>query len=179
MELFNERGIALYIEEKALAKMLSCAHYYCSIEAGGIILGKKVVGFEKYIITDIGTPTRFDRQAPLSFVRNKKDAQILTNEAWRKSNGIINRIGEWHSHVFPSPIPSTQDRYDMYRTYRDGEFVFDHFFTLIVASDDSIFVGVVEQGSIINSNIIRMGRECTDIVRKNQQNPDENLRPKF
>lgn len=175
MELIHCEDITLYIEKEALAKMLSCAHYYRSVEAGGIILGKKVIDAEKYIITDIGKPTCFDKQAPLSFIRNKKSAQILTNRAWRKSNGIVNRIGEWHSHVFPSPIPSGQDINDMYRTYHDGEFVFDHFFTLIVASDASIFVGVVEQGSIIYSNIIRMGRECTDIVRRNQQNPDGNL----
>ena len=164
MELFRENGIALYIEEPAFKKMIAAARKVPGLEAGGIILGRKQNGWEKYIISDVGIPTGRDTQKPFSFIRNKENAQELTNRFWQKSNGEINHIGEWHSHIFPSPRPSPIDRNDMKRAYTEGEYIFDHFFTIIVSSDLRLFVGIVEKGIIVYSQIIKVEKECTDIL---------------
>ena len=164
MELFRENGIALYIEEPAFKKIITAARKDPGLEAGGIILGRKQNGWEKYIISDVGIPTGRDTQKAFSFIRNKENAQELTNRLWQESNGEINHIGEWHSHIFPSPRPSPIDRNDMKRAYTEGEYIFDHFFTIIVSSDLRLFVGIVEKGIIVYSQIIKVEKECTDIL---------------
>lgn len=164
MELYRNNTIALYIEKEAFNKMIVAAKRTPGIEAGGIILGKKASSWNKYIITDVGTPTNKDTQRPFSFIRNKENAQILTNRVWEESGGEINHIGEWHSHIFPSPIPSVVDKSDMKRAYKDGECVFDHFFTLIISSDLRLYVGVVSKGKIVYSRLLKVDKECTDIM---------------
>jgi len=170
MELYRENGIALYIEEIALKRIIITTKQTPYLEAGGVLLGKKVKGWEKYIITNVGIPTNNDKQGPLSFIRNKQQAQELTDFAWHESNGEVNHIGEWHSHIFPSPMPSWVDRSDMKRSYDDGEFVFDHFFSLIVSSDLRIYIGIVEKGDIVDYRVVRVDKECIDIVRPLQKN---------
>ena len=164
MELFRENGIALYIEEPSFKKIITATRKDPGLEAGGIILGRKQNGWEKYIISDVGIPTGRDTQKPFSFIRNKENAQELTNRLWQESNGEINHIGEWHSHIFPSPRPSPIDRNDMKRAYTEGEYMFDHFFTIIVSSDLRLFVGIVEKGIIVYSQIIKVEKECTGIL---------------
>ena len=144
--------------------MIAAARKVPGLEAGGIILGRKQNGWEKYIISDVGVPTERDTQKPFSFIRNKENAQELTNRFWKESNGEINHIGEWHSHIFPSPWPSLTDKNDMLRAYMDGEYIFNHFFTIIVSSDLRIHVGVVEKGIITYSQIIKVEKECTHIL---------------
>ena len=170
MELFREDGIALYIKERALRRIITSTKQTPRLEAGGVLLGKKAKDWEKYIITDVGIPSKYDKQSPLSFVRDKQHAQELTNNAWLESSGEVNHIGEWHSHIFPSPMPSWVDRCDMKRSYDDGEFVFDHFFTLIVSSDLRVYVGIVEKGDIVDFRVVRVDKECIDIVRPMQKN---------
>lgn len=157
IELYHQHGVELLIEEDALQKMLHSAAHDPSLEAGGILLGKKKAGSACYCITDVGTPGILDRPGPFFFVRSRISAEKLVTRAWKKSGGTVNHIGEWHSHPFPSPLPSGQDRQDMDRAYREGEVLFPHFFTLIVSEDFRIFVGLVERGKIIDSQIIKTG----------------------
>lgn len=164
MELYRNNSVALFIEKEAFDKMIAAAREKPGLEAGGIVLGKKSSRWNKYIITDVGTPTDKDIQRPFSFIRNKESAQILTNQAWEESAGEINHIGEWHSHILPSPKPSFIDISDVKRAYKDGECVFEHFFTLIVSSDFRLFVGVVSKGNIVYSQVLKVEKECTDIM---------------
>ena len=171
MELYRQNNIALYIENVILRKMLISARQNPLLESGGVVLGRKELDWEKYVITDIGIPTRYDTQSAFSFVRNRENAQRVVNHAWEQSNGEVNHIGEWHSHIFPSPFPSWQDRQDMKRAYYDHECLFEHFFTLIVSSDLKVYVGVVKKGVIIEYSIVKVGKECTDIVRDISRKP--------
>jgi integrative and conjugative element protein (TIGR02256 family) len=164
MELLRENGIALYIEESAFRKMIATTRKTPFLEAGGVLLGKKHSDWGKYIITDIGVPTNRDIQRPLSFTRNRQAAQEKTDRAWYESHGEVNHLGEWHSHIFPSPNPSLIDKNDMRRAYKDGECLFEHFFTLIVSCDMRIYIGIVEKGTIVYSRIIKVDKECMDIV---------------
>ena len=172
MELFREDGIALYIKESALRRIITSTKHTPRLEAGGVLLGKKAKDWEKYIITDVGIPTKYDKQRPLSFVRDKQQAQKLTNNAWIESSGVINHIGEWHSHIFPSPMPSWVDRCDMKRSYDDGEFVFDHYFTLIISSNLNVYVGIVEKGNIVDYRVVRLEKECIGIAHQLKENKD-------
>lgn len=163
MELYNNNDILLEIERDALKKLIFCVKRNPLLEAGGVLLGKKRIDSEAYLITDIGVPTRYDKQGPMSFVRSMISARQHINSAWQNSGGFVNHIGEWHSHIFDSPYPSLQDKRDMERAYIDGEYVFDCFFTVIVSRDLQIYTGLAVRGKIIDYNIIKAGQElCMD-----------------
>tara|TARA_R110000787_G_C13435604_1_gene445920 strand:- start:350 stop:850 length:501 start_codon:yes stop_codon:yes gene_type:complete len=76
-------------------------------EAGGVLLGfRRGPHLHGTIATvpasrDRATPTRFHRQDPRH--------QEIALEAWRRSNGYVDWIGEWHSHPGGSSIPSRVD----------------------------------------------------------------------
>lgn len=165
MELYHANKVALYINDIALRKMLICVNASPFLECGGILLGKKECNWEKYYITDLGIPTKFDTQGSMSFVRDKRSAQRLIKRTWKESHGFVNHIGEWHSHIFMSPYPSLQDKLDMKRAFLEGETLFDHFFTLIMSSDNQIYIGLVERGNIIDSNVVKVEKECINIVQ--------------
>ena len=166
MELFHNKDAVLTIEEGALSKIIECTTKDRNLEAGGILLGRKSAAGDTYSIVDVGQPSELDRRTSISFIRSKVSAKKLVDKAWHNSGGVNNHIGEWHSHTFDYPIPSFQDKRDMARAYNDGEYVFDYFFTVIISRDFQIFSGLVSQGSIVDYNIIRVGREiCTDTVQ--------------
>ncbi|RKH03474.1 hypothetical protein D7X32_13815 [Corallococcus carmarthensis] len=78
-------------------------------EAGGILLGRRIVDSENVIVDQVGEPSSSDVQARFRFMRSKLPAQRLVDEAWASSNGTLNYLGEWHSHPEDHPIPSTVD----------------------------------------------------------------------
>ena len=175
MELYNNHGVVLTIDRSALKKMISSVKNNQSLEAGGVLLGKKKISCETYTVTDVGIPTKYDRRAPLHFIRSAVSARQQVDDAWKKSSGTVNHIGEWHSHTFASPYPSPQDRRDMVRAFLDGEYVFDHFFTIIVSNDWQIFTGLVERGKIVDYKIVKVGRElCTDTALESIAKTEEN-----
>lgn len=176
MELFHSKDAVLSIDVDALQKMIECVLHHQTLEAGGILLGKKSSAGDTYSIVDVGLPSKFDKQGPVSFVRSKISAKRLVNKAWHQSCGVINHIGEWHSHTFNSPWPSMQDQCDMMRAYTDGEFVFNYFFTVIVSKDLQIFTGLVSHGNIIDHNIVKIGGQvCTGTAQIRKANGEEKL----
>lgn len=78
-----------------------------SKESGGILLGQ-VVG-NKFFITRITMPNKFDQQSRFSFHRDKDVAQILADYEYINSQGKTIYLGEWHTHPELFPTPSSRD----------------------------------------------------------------------
>lgn len=78
-------------------------------EIGGILFGrinhnKSIVTIEKLEVV------RSKKQIRLAYVRNNRIAQKVINKVWIESKGIVNYIGEWHTHPNIAPIPSSIDK---------------------------------------------------------------------
>lgn len=78
-------------------------------ENGGILLGR-IVRNKSMVILEQARVVRSKRKFRLAYVRNNKKAQKLINEIWTESKGVVNYIGEWHTHPNIAPIPSNTDR---------------------------------------------------------------------
>ncbi|MEG0408477.1 MAG: Mov34/MPN/PAD-1 family protein, partial [Bacilli bacterium] len=77
-------------------------------EFGGILLGRVTEDGEVFI--EIATePNFWDVSNYLSFIRRKDPSQYIIDKLWKKSKGIINYLGEWHTHPFASNSPSNGD----------------------------------------------------------------------
>ena len=118
-------------------------------EAGGIILGKYIPDRNKYIITDITVPSTKDKSGRLFFIRNKNVAQKSINELWKENNGVINYLGEWHTHPWANPKPSIPDLVFIKSLRKDKSNVWPELFMLIIGQNTTAAVIMSDKKNII------------------------------
>lgn len=82
----------------------------CSAEAGGVLLGRELIGSGHLVVDALTVPTRADRRSRFFFWRDKETTQEKIDAAWRESLGARNYLGEWHTHPEAHPTPSSADR---------------------------------------------------------------------
>lgn len=80
-----------------------------SPEAGGILLGRLLLESNFVSVDGVTVPGPDDRQGRFSFFRAERPAQLAVNEAWARSGGTLNYLGEWHTHPEDDPTPSGRD----------------------------------------------------------------------
>lgn len=136
----SEKSI-LIIEDKAIDKMMKYCQKPGMKESGGILLGKVKSDFSQIEITDVSEPSCYDKRGRFYFVRNKEKAQKIIDRSWEKSNGIINYIGEWHTHPEPFPIPSIIDKRLLNKCIKENYYTFCCLFLIIIGSTGILYVG--------------------------------------
>lgn len=139
--------IKLIINQEVIDEMNHYRQMGNHNESGGVLLGKKELNNDTYIISNITVPSVYDYSSKTWFIRNKDYTQQLINEIWKTSNGIVNYIGEWHTHSVNNPMPSITDKRLMQQLYRDKTNVFRHFFMIILGNTGNLFVGIVDSNS--------------------------------
>ena len=88
-------NMQLYLQNKPLIK-----------EAGGVLIGYKVRGFDEIIVEDLSLPDEDDGRSVIEFVR-KSILHILKVKRASLSKSFC--IGNWHTHPCAIPIPSSTD----------------------------------------------------------------------
>jgi len=105
-------GGYLLIQQKVLKAW--SAYKQCdntSLEAGGVILGFRR---DPHIeILKITQPQNADIRRRFSFDRNSKVHCNIAITEWKKSNGYVDYLGEWHTHPEHIPYPSVLDLAEM------------------------------------------------------------------
>jgi len=84
-------------------------------EAGGVLLGRHIVGTADVIVDTITTPMLGDRAHRVRFFRNRRPHQEAVDQAWKESNETCTYLGGWHTHPEPDPTPSQVDWLDWRR----------------------------------------------------------------
>ncbi len=131
----KEKDIQIEIPNKLLKSMSSYEQSSNEDEKGGILLGKYDSANHCYCITEFTLPTKNDESGPLYFVRNKEAAQKVINSRWNESKGIINYLGEWHTHPQVRPVPSTVDLKLIRQIIREQSAVWPEVLMLIIGQD--------------------------------------------
>lgn len=138
----------LHIEDSAIKKLFRYVQKQkADLEAGGILLGKRYQAREEYIVSDISEPDKRDIRSRFAFVRNKCSAQRIINQLWAESNGIINYLGEWHTHPEYNPTPSQVDKKLIKQIIYDHSNVFVKVFLIIVGTDQSLYIGMADSST--------------------------------
>jgi len=81
-------------------------------EAGGILLGRLIMGSPDIVVDQAVGPSPEDRRGRYFFFRARQPAQMIIDQAWNDSRQTLNYLGEWHTHPEDDPLPSTVDRRD-------------------------------------------------------------------
>lgn len=76
-------------------------------EAGGILLGMR--RGEHIHVTQLTSPGPQDRRTRTAFHRARQSHQELALRQWRDSGGVMDYLGEWHTHPEAGPSPSATD----------------------------------------------------------------------
>lgn len=96
------------IDNIVFKKMELSSRRYAPLEAGGLILGHRKQSCLHAL--DVTLPSSWDRHSRSSFHRSVKAHRLRALRMWRKSGGLIDWLGEWHSHPGFSLSPSGTDR---------------------------------------------------------------------
>lgn len=104
-------------------------------EVGGILFGKineqnNIVSIEKLSL--IKSRVKFKFQ----YTRNYKKAQKKTNKVWKETKGLLNYIGEWHTHPGISPLPSFTDRQSIINQTKEKKSDYFPFTILVVIGNE-------------------------------------------
>lgn len=145
--MFSEK-LKLNISEEILKQFNQMEQSPGQVEAGGILLGKYDLDTHTYYISRITTPNKNDSAGFSFFIRSKKSAQKEINKAWKKSNGIVNYLGEWHTHCCQHPLPSTTDLNFIKQIVEDQVSPYEHFFMIIVGQNKNLRVIVSKSNDI-------------------------------
>ena len=102
-----QRGI-LKVDGMALLAMAAYRQFApLSAEAGGVLIGRLIVGSQDLVVDSITTPQARDRRSRFRIDRLDPEHQRLVNEAFNQTGGTY--LGEWHTHPEAHPTPSCID----------------------------------------------------------------------
>lgn len=101
-------------------------------EAGGVLLGRIVVDARDVIVDRATEPAKQDRRSRFFFWRSRETTQQIVNEAWRRSAGTQQYLGEWHTHPEDDPTPSGIDQTNWRRILGAARFESDVLWFVIV-----------------------------------------------
>lgn len=134
-------NMSLIIEDTAMNKLLRYCQTGNRKEKGGILLGRILADYSQFFICDISEPCDKDKSGRCFFTRDKSNAQRIVNKNWIDSSGVINYLGEWHTHPEISPQPSFVDKKLIYDCLHKNDNTFDDLFLIIVGITGQLYVG--------------------------------------
>lgn len=109
-----------------------------ALEAGGVLLGRRVDGSLDTIVDSISHPLAADCRTRTSFHRSARPHQRIIDVAWRASGGVLGYVGEWHTHPEPHPSASSVDIHDWHRRLRADKVDAQDVYFLIVGTVDIV-----------------------------------------
>jgi integrative and conjugative element protein (TIGR02256 family) len=100
-------------------------------EAGGVLLGRHLLGGSAIVVDAVTEPMDGDRRARTRFHRAQRRHQAAIAAAWATSDGTCTYLGEWHTHPEPIPSPSSVDWADWRRRLRQDRYTEPIFFIIV------------------------------------------------
>ncbi len=110
-------------------------------EAGGVLLGRHILGARDIIVDRVTVPSRGDRRRRFRFFRARRRHQEAIDCAWQDSGGTCTYLGEWHTHPEAFPSPSFLDRLEWWRKLLFDSFTEPIFFIIIGTDETRVWEG--------------------------------------
>jgi integrative and conjugative element protein (TIGR02256 family) len=101
-------GGAVILPKRVLAALQSQRAERLPRETGGFLLGMRRGRHIEITHATVQGPE--DEATNVSFERRDPGHKDRAVAIWEETNGIIGLVGDWHTHPFGPPIPSTTDR---------------------------------------------------------------------
>jgi integrative and conjugative element protein (TIGR02256 family) len=118
-------------------------------EAGGVLLGRRVIQSNDVVIDEATEPAPDDSRARFRFFRRAEPAQKAVDRVWANSDGTVNYLGEWHSHPEDVPTPSGLDLSSWRETLVQARFEQDFLLFVIVGRTATKVWELSSDGSLV------------------------------
>lgn len=106
---FNlKNNIRLKINTKQLEYLKHISIHLSSKEEGGVVIGNKSLVNEVYTVINFYKADNISNRKN-RYVCDARKVNEYIEKQWKKSSGVNNYIGEWHTHYEDYPIPSRVD----------------------------------------------------------------------
>jgi integrative and conjugative element protein (TIGR02256 family) len=130
----RDGGRVVKLDAMAVRSLRAFEQHGSGTEAGGVLLGRWIMGSGAIVVDAITTPSKDDRRGRFSFFREMREHQRQIDEAYARSNGTCSYLGEWHTHPEPNPTPSWIDRTDWMRRLKNDRVDIDALVFIIVGT---------------------------------------------
>ena len=121
-------------------------------ETGGILLGKFNRKNKLIEISEV-YELKTSLFSKILYKRNARKAQKIINKRWKETEGIINYIGEWHTHPNMLAHPSGTDINSLKEIHDKVKNVLPGTILIIAGKDENINL-IVQSGDIIEMRIL-------------------------
>lgn len=142
------------IDNIVFEKMEKSSRRFSPLEAGGLMLGYRKEGILHAI--DVTLPSSWDRHSRTTFHRSVKAHRLRALRLWRRSGGLVDWLGEWHSHPGFALSPSGTDRRNWSRITRHRNAPM--LFPIVDAGRASFFLKLSHRAA--PQNLIETDRDC-------------------
>jgi integrative and conjugative element protein (TIGR02256 family) len=130
---------------------------YCqsptSCETGGVLAGflrKDNI----WVVSHPMPPSPRNRAGRFWVKRHRGDSQKFVENVFKATDGIVNYIGEWHTHPEPVPTPSGKDRKMIDDLLRTSRLEINFLIGVIVGTSGTLCVWCQDAGGWTESSII-------------------------
>ncbi len=107
---FDENNGEVHLPDSVLSKIKTLSIKAIPNETGGTLVGYYCEHDMKACITDAFEPIKGAKRKRTKFYRPPDSLDRQLSEIYRKSEGKIYYLGEWHTHPLSSTQPSDQDK---------------------------------------------------------------------
>lgn len=146
MKTTKYKDLTINIYNYIFDEIQSCIKINSKNENGGILLGLHNLDNEEYFINNLTFPNSDDEMGKFFFVRKKTEHQKHIKKLWKESNGVLNYIGEWHTHPEKIPSPSSVDLNTWKEISKNKNLSFPFKVNIIVGNDDFYYICIMKKG---------------------------------
>ena len=104
---YSHNGLSIKMSSRILNELGDHYDTEGKYETGGILLGH--FGHDFIEITEV-YQLKSSLLSKFQYRRSVKKAQKLIDKRWKETNGVVNYLGEWHTHPNMSSVPSSADK---------------------------------------------------------------------
>jgi integrative and conjugative element protein (TIGR02256 family) len=131
----NKEGHGFKLTQGVIAKLMQYQQVSSGIpEAGGVLLGRYLIGSDNVVVDKTTNPMPGDKQSRHRFSRRSATHQKIITEAWQESAETCNYLGEWHTHPEGNPSPSIIDLFDWRKRFLIDRIDSDRLYFVIVGT---------------------------------------------
>ncbi|WP_345860574.1 Mov34/MPN/PAD-1 family protein [Shewanella algae] len=134
-DMVADEELLVVIKESAFSRMKSFTQSRLwDKEAAGVLIGERRAG--NLVVCEVTEPGKGDKRSRHSVDRRGPHHQQAVDQAFERSNGTLQYLGEWHTHPEDYPTPSPKD----YNSWGKGLNFEDPMIVLIIGRK-STYVG--------------------------------------
>jgi integrative and conjugative element protein (TIGR02256 family) len=115
----TQAGWSVIYDDAILRQLKHIRELALPNETGGIVLGLTDFASRTIVLVEVLGPPADSQASPSHFVRGKAGQEEALQEVHRRTAGLVDYVGEWHSHPRGYPATASADDHRLLETMSD------------------------------------------------------------